>query len=320
MNTSKSRWADRPNPPPSSNTANDDDLAMAALLGEANKRSEEKQEREQQQREQGQRPNNTNNRERQRQNQHPRGDFANDRYRRSGDKRIVEDDEQPSEGDSKRGSNKRRRWNDRGDAAAHEAPPSEKEKAASDDAAATENPNKVKADFGLSGALASDAQTGNVYNGVTLKFSEPPEARIPNTRWRLYVFRKKAPAGEGGNSPDKKDDGLIDTYHIARQSAYLFGRERKVADIPVDHPSLSKQHAVLQYRALPSKQQQIGEPEKLQCRPYLMDLESTNGTFINGVRLESARYYELRRGDVITFGASTREYVLLTEQSAKTGI
>ena len=316
--TSKSRWADRPNPPPSSNTANDDDLAMAALLGEANKRSEEKQERKQQ-REQGQRPNNTNNRERQRQNQHPRGDFANDRYRRSGDKRIVEDDEQPSEGDSKRGSNKRRRWNDRGDAAAHEAPPSEK-KAASDDAAATENPNKVKADFGLSGALASDAQTGNVYNGVTLKFSEPPEARIPNTHWRLYVFRKKAPAGEGGNNPDKKDDGLIDTYHIARQSAYLFGRERKVADIPVDHPSLSKQHAVLQYRALPSKQQQIGEPGKLQCRPYLMDLESTNGTFINGVRLESARYYELRRGDVITLGASTREYVLLTEQSAKTGI
>lgn len=84
--------------------------------------------------------------------------------------------------------------------------------------------------------------------------------------------------------------------------------------------SLSKQHAVLQYRALPSKNQQIGEGPKLQCKPYLMDLGSTNGTFINGVRLDSARYYELRRGDVITFGASTREYVLLTEQSAKSGI
>jgi smad nuclear-interacting protein 1 len=64
----------------------------------------------------------------------------------------------------------------------------------------------------------------------------------------------------------------------------------------------------------------IDAPMKLQCRPYLMDLESTNGTFINGVRLDSARYYELKRGDVITFGASTREYVLLTEQSSKTGI
>ena len=127
---------------------------------------------------------------------------------------------------------------------------------------------------------------------------------IPNTRWRLYVFRKKEPHADHLN---KKDDGLLDTYHISRQSAYLFGRERKVADIPVDHASLSKQHAVLQYRSLPSKQQIIGEGTKLQCKPYLMDLESTNGTFINGVRLESARYYELRRGDVITLGASSRE-------------
>lgn len=35
---------------------------------------------------------------------------------------------------------------------------------------------------------------------------------------------------------------------VHRQSAYLFGRERKVADIPIDHPSCSGQHAVLQYR------------------------------------------------------------------------
>lgn len=50
-----------------------------------------------------------------------------------------------------------------------------------------------------------------------------------------------------------------------------------------------------------------------------MDLDSTNGTFVNGVRLESARYYELRKGDVITLGASTREYVLLTENSTEAG-
>jgi len=31
---------------------------------------------------------------------------------------------------------------------------------------------------------------------------------------------------------------------IHRQSAYLIGRERKIADLPVDHPSCSKQHAV----------------------------------------------------------------------------
>lgn len=190
---------------------------------------------------------------------------------------------------------KRRRWNN--------DPPDAK-------------PPRAKADFGLSGALAKDSQTGNVRDGVTLKFSEPPEARVPNTRWRLYVFKRAS-----GQETDNKDDGLIDTYHVSRQSAYLFGRERKVADIPVDHLSLSKQHAVLQYRALPSKQPRpIGALNKLQCKPYLMDLESTNGTFINGERLDPARYYELKRGDVITLGASSREYVVLTEQSTKSGI
>ena len=34
--------------------------------------------------------------------------------------------------------------------------------------------------------------------------------------------------------------------HIHRQSAYLIGRDRTVADIPLEHPSCSKQHAVIQ--------------------------------------------------------------------------
>ena len=38
---------------------------------------------------------------------------------------------------------------------------------------------------------------------------------------------------------------------IHRQSFYLFGRERRVADVPTDHPSCSKQHAVLQFRCPP---------------------------------------------------------------------
>jgi smad nuclear-interacting protein 1 len=34
--------------------------------------------------------------------------------------------------------------------------------------------------------------------------------------------------------------------HIHRQSAYLIGRDRTVTDIPLEHPSCSKQHAVIQ--------------------------------------------------------------------------
>jgi smad nuclear-interacting protein 1 len=152
---------------------------------------------------------------------------------------------------------------------------------------------KKKPDFGLSGALLGDTsgKGGTIYKGVVLKFQEPLEARTPNTQWRLYVF---------------KDDKQIDTLHIAKQSAYLIGRNEDVVDIHVAHPSLSSQHAVIQYRALPNK-----ETGKLSCQPYLLDLESTNGSFINGVRIDSARYYQLKKGDILKFGASTREYVLL---------
>jgi pSer/pThr/pTyr-binding forkhead associated (FHA) protein len=42
-----------------------------------------------------------------------------------------------------------------------------------------------------------------------------------------------------------------------------------------------------------------------------MDLESTNGSFIDKERLEQARYYELKNNDLINFGLSSRDYVLI---------
>ena len=56
-----------------------------------------------------------------------------------------------------------------------------------------------------------------------------------------------------------------------------------------------------------------------------MDLDSTNGTFLNGEKIEGSRYYgtggdvrlcvELREGDELRFGFSTRTYILLNENS-----
>ena len=157
---------------------------------------------------------------------------------------------------------------------------------------------KEAANFALSGALSRDKNTGNVYNGVVLKWSEPPEARRPTRHWRLYVFKAKE---------------LLNTMHIHRQSAFLFGRERKVADIPVDHASCSAQHAVLQFR-LRERTDETGLGVVRDVRPYIMDLESTHGTFLNGEKLQSARYIELRENDVLKLGASTREYVLMCRE------
>jgi smad nuclear-interacting protein 1 len=170
---------------------------------------------------------------------------------------------------------------------------------------------KKKADFGLSGALATDSKTGNTVNGVLLKFNEPPEARIPadTEEWRLYLFEKTDKAAE----PFK-------ILAIHSKSAYLIGRDVKVADIPLlesDGKTMSntcsKQHCVLQYRGVPAAKNPTNpNANDIVCKPYLMDLKSTNGTFINGTRIDDSRYYELRKGDVLTMGRSDVEYVLLT--------
>jgi hypothetical protein len=41
---------------------------------------------------------------------------------------------------------------------------------------------------------------------------------------------------------------LSELLYLHRQSAYLAGRDKMVADIHTEHPSCSKQHAALQFR------------------------------------------------------------------------
>ncbi|CAJ0578396.1 unnamed protein product, partial [Mesorhabditis spiculigera] len=156
---------------------------------------------------------------------------------------------------------------------------------------------KQKVNLGLSGKLAEDT---NLFRGVVIKYNEPPEAKKPKTRWRLYPF---------------KGDEALPTLYVHRQSAYLVGRDRVVADLPVDHPSCSKQHAVLQYRSVPYTRPDgvVGRA----VRPYIIDLSSGNGTFLNGEKLEAQRYYELQEKDILKFGFSSREFVILSERSAE---
>lgn len=154
---------------------------------------------------------------------------------------------------------------------------------------------KEKPNFGLSGKLTEEA---NTVNGVVIKYAEPPEARKPKRRWRLYPF---------------KGEQALPTLHIHRQSCFLIGRDRKICDIPVDHPSCSKQHAALQYR-LVRYEREDGTVGK-RIRPYVIDLESANGTFVNNQQIEAKKYVELLEKDVVKFGFSSREYVLLHENS-----
>ncbi|KAK6838402.1 hypothetical protein RU639_000302 [Aspergillus parasiticus] len=159
-------------------------------------------------------------------------------------------------------------------------------------------PEKEKPNFANTGRLAAESNTVNVSGGgtVVLKYHEPPEARKPPAKdpWRLYVF---------------KGDDLLEVVELNERSCWLIGRENLVVDFPLEHPSCSKQHAALQFRYV-EKRNEFGDRIG-RVRPYLIDLESANGSAVNGDKIPGGRYVEVRDKDVLKFGLSTREYVLM---------
>ncbi|KIK88630.1 hypothetical protein PAXRUDRAFT_831804 [Paxillus rubicundulus Ve08.2h10] len=161
--------------------------------------------------------------------------------------------------------------------------------------------DKGKPNFKPSGLLAAATNTVKAADGTStvLKYNEPPEARKPTLGWRLYVF---------------KGSEQLELLHIHRQSAYLMGRDRTVVDVFIEHPSCSKQHAVIQHRQVQEKDEFGGS--KPVTKPFIIDLESTNGTHVNDEPIPTTRFYELKAGDVIKFGLSNREYVLLHDEAA----
>ena len=69
----------------------------------------------------------------------------------------------------------------------------------------------------------------------------------------------------------------------------------QVVDIPLDHPSCSKQHAAIQYRSI-NVTNEYGD-KTTAIKPFIIDLESTNGTKVNEETIPASRYYELKASD-----------------------
>jgi smad nuclear-interacting protein 1 len=157
---------------------------------------------------------------------------------------------------------------------------------------------KEKPNFGTSGLLAAASNSVTKADGtsVTLKYHEPAEARKPppKDQWKLFVF---------------KDSDVVDTIDLNHRSCWLVGRDASVVDLPTEHPSISKQHAVIQFRYT-EKRNEYGDKIG-RVKPYLIDLESGNGTILNQERVPDSRYLELRNKDMIKFGHSSREYVVM---------
>jgi smad nuclear-interacting protein 1 len=134
-------------------------------------------------------------------------------------------------------------------------------------------------------ANSSDINSKGGPSSVLLKYYECEDSCEPSNPFSLFIF---------------KESVVVEKLELSSRSYYHLGRDVKLNHLPLLHESVSSQHAVLQYRLRNDR-----------CRLYLMDLDSANGTFLNGDEIEGKRFYEILDGDVVKFASSTREYVFM---------
>ena len=98
-----------------------------------------------------------------------------------------------------------------------------------------------------------------------------------------------------------KNGTLIENIELGKKPWIVFGRLPS-CDVCMEHPSLSRHHAVIQYRDISEGGHEKGW--------YLFDLDSTHGTWVNKMKIKPKAYRRLRVGHVVKFGGSSRLYIL----------
>jgi pSer/pThr/pTyr-binding forkhead associated (FHA) protein len=92
-----------------------------------------------------------------------------------------------------------------------------------------------------------------------------------------------------------KNGVSVEKVDISGKEFFSFGRQEGTVDVLLAHPSISRQHAVVQHA---------------DNGMFIYDLGSANGTFVNKQRIPKEAYQKLTVGHVIKFGESSRLYVV----------
>ncbi|DBB07161.1 TPA: hypothetical protein ACH3X1_011731 [Trebouxia sp. C0004] len=103
-----------------------------------------------------------------------------------------------------------------------------------------------------------------------------------------------APDGLAFTLETMKNGTVVELREVNTKGHYTFGRS-DTNDFKLEHPSISRLHAVLQFSA-------TGES-------FLYDAGSAHGSFLNKQRLKPQVHVPVRVGDMIRFGLSTRLYL-----------
>lgn len=121
---------------------------------------------------------------------------------------------------------------------------------------------------------------------VTIPYKEPSWSGLCDESYQFEVL---------------KNGSIIDNIDLTKQPFYVFGRLPS-CDVTMEHPSLSRYHAVIQFSTSDSEKREKGW--------YLYDLDSTHGTWINKVKVKPKVYNRVRVGHVVKFGGSSRLHIL----------
>ncbi|XP_068928202.1 kanadaptin isoform X2 [Petaurus breviceps papuanus] len=121
-------------------------------------------------------------------------------------------------------------------------------------------------------------------------YQEPPWGGPPDAPYYLETLK-------GGT--------ILGSRSLEGRSRCVFGRLSS-CDVILEHPSVSRFHAVLQHRA----RGLAGDEDPRGPGFYLYDLGSTHGTFLNKIRVPPRTYCRVHVGHVLRFGASTRLFIL----------
>lgn len=117
----------------------------------------------------------------------------------------------------------------------------------------------------------------------------PPRARAPAPRPAPMPGRPALVLAAGSDAGSPRKDILITDRHLGPGNGFVIGRHAPHVHGVVDHPTVSRRHARI-----------TREGSTL----LVEDLDSSNGTRVNGVRLRPRTKHAIRAGDSVQLGGS----------------
>lgn len=121
---------------------------------------------------------------------------------------------------------------------------------------------------------------------VPLPYREPEWSEMCSEQYSMEVL---------------KSGVIVSNLELRAKSFVVLGR-LSGCDVILEHPSISRYHAVLQF----GNKEENGDEKGW----YLYDLGSTHGTFLNKQQLPPKSHIRIRAGHMFKLGVSTRMFIL----------